>query len=39
MLEESPVDDAIAKCNELRFDVRPKGEEETVILAFPGDAP
>jgi hypothetical protein len=39
MLEESPVDDAIAKGNELRFDVRLQGEEATVFLAFPGDAP
>ena len=25
--------------NELRFDVRLQGEEETVFLAFPGDTP
>jgi hypothetical protein len=25
--------------DELRFDVRLQGEEETVFLAFPGDTP
>jgi protocatechuate 3,4-dioxygenase, alpha subunit len=30
---------AAEDCNELRFDVRLQGEEETVFLTFPGDAP
>ena len=30
---------AIEDGNELRFDVRLQGEEETVFLAFPGDTP